>query len=167
MPIYIFNLQLSFIILIEYVVIPSQLQSISDTWQSSTNLSSSGFEFSPVNQQALLLFGISTNSLMTCSRTCHSTVQCRIFDYDGQSQRCRIFEGSIITMGSIVASSSSQSRVGSIKISPQQFVNLGQSCSYCLGSRYLTCVNNTCQCPTHTYFDGTMCQKSKINWSLL
>ena len=65
-------------------------------------------------------------------------------------------------MGSIIASSSSQSRVGSIKVRSEQFIYRGQPCSFCQGSRYLTCMNNTCQCPAHTFFDGTLCQSQKL-----
>jgi hypothetical protein len=162
MSIYIFDLRLSFIILIGYMLTPSQFQSIPVSWESSTNLSSSGFQFSPVDEQALLLFGITTNSLISCTRMCHSTGCCRIFDYDGQSDWCRLFEGDIVTMGSIIASSSSQSRVGSIKFNPVQFVNHGQSCSFCQGSRYLTCLNGTCQCQPHTFFNGSICQSQKL-----
>ncbi|CAF1141405.1 unnamed protein product, partial [Adineta steineri] len=65
-------------------------------------------------------------------------------------------------MGSIVASSSAQSRVGSKKYYTEQFINLDQSCSLCEGSRYMRCINNTCQCEIHTYFDGSICQKCNV-----
>jgi len=144
------------------MLIPSIIESIPVGWQSSTNLSSNGLEFSPVDQQALLLSINTANSIFSCTRLCHSNGRCRIFDFDGQSYRCRLFEGNITTMGSIVASSSSQSRVGSIQIRPDQFTNHGQSCSFCQGNRYLTCLNGTCQCPTNTYFDGSICESQKL-----
>ncbi|CAF1200711.1 unnamed protein product [Rotaria sordida] len=156
------NFHFSFLILIGCILRPSQHQSISSDWQSSANLSSKGFEFSPIDEQALLLFDIIAKSLISCVKICHSTVPCYIFDFDDQSHRCRIFEGNITTMGSIVASSSSQSRVGSIKLYPEQFTNLGQSCSFCQRSKYLTCINNTCLCPAHTYFNGLICQSQKL-----
>ena len=65
-------------------------------------------------------------------------------------------------MGSIIVSSFNKSRVGSIKLNSNHFTNRGQSCSLCQGSRYLTCINGTCQCPTHTYFDGSICQSQKL-----
>jgi len=162
MHVIMFDLQFSFLVLIGYILIPAEFQSIPVGWQSSTNLSSIGFEFSPVNIQALLLSITTVNSLFACTQLCHSTACCRIFDFDGQSKRCRIFEGNITTMGSIVASSSSQSRVGSIQIHPNQFATHGQPCSFCLGSRYLTCMNGTCQCEPHTYFDGSICESQKL-----
>jgi hypothetical protein len=157
-----FNLRFIVLILIGCILTPLPTQSIPDGWQSSTNLSSNGFEFSPVDQQALLLASTTANSIFSCTQQCHTMTQCRIFDFDGQSNRCRLLEGNIATMGSIVVSASSQSRVGSIKLRSEQFVNLGQPCSSCLGSRYLTCANNTCQCPAHTYFDGSICQSQKL-----
>jgi hypothetical protein len=157
-----FDLRYSFLIFAGCIVIPSQLQSIPIDWQSSTNLSSSGFEFSPIQQQTLFLFEITIHSIISCAATCDSNAQCRIFDYDGQSHRCRIFQGDIATMGSIIASSSSQSRVGSIKFGPEQFVNYGRPCSFCLNNRYLTCINATCQCQLLTYFDGSICQSQKL-----
>jgi hypothetical protein len=157
-----FDLRFSFLVLTGYILTPSDLQSIPSGWQSLTKLSSNGFEFSPVDEQALLLSNITGNSIFSCTRLCHSTETCRIFDFNAQSLRCRLFEGNIATMGSIVASSSSQSYVGSIQINADQFVYHGQPCSSCLRSRYLTCLNNTCQCQSHTYFDGSICQSQKL-----
>jgi hypothetical protein len=162
MHIIMFNLRFSILIFIGCILILSESQNIPISWQSSTDLSSNGFEFSPVNQQALLLSITTANSIFSCTRLCHSTIQCRIFDFDSQSSRCRLFEGNLTTMGSIIVSSSSQSRVGSIKILPAQFVNYGQGCSSCQGSRYLTCMNGSCQCPIHTYFDGSICESQKL-----
>ncbi|CAF1221759.1 unnamed protein product [Adineta steineri] len=137
-------------------------QSIPLDWQSSMNLSSPGFQFSPINYQALFLSQINTKSLFSCAQTCHSNGNCRIFDFNDQSLLCRLFQGNIITMGSIVPSSSPQSRVGSRKYNVEQFLNHGQSCSLCEGSRYMRCINNTCQCEMNTYFDGLICQSQKL-----
>jgi hypothetical protein len=65
-------------------------------------------------------------------------------------------------MGSIITSSSSLSRVGTIDLYPEQFTDHGQPCSFCQESRYLTCINSTCQCLTHTFFDGSICQSQKL-----
>ncbi|CAF4061871.1 unnamed protein product [Adineta steineri] len=137
-------------------------QSIPIDWQSSMNLSSPGFQFSSVNYQALFLSQINTKSLFSCAQTCHSNGNCRIFDFNDQSLQCRLFQGNIITMGSLVASSSPQSRVGSKKYNAEQFLNHGQSCSLCEGSRYMRCINNTCHCEMNTYFDGLICQSQKL-----
>ena len=157
-----YNLRFHMLLLIRCISTPLSILSIPDDWQSLTNLSSNALEFSPVDYQALLLISTTASSIFSCTQLCHSTMRCRIFDFDDQSHRCRLFEGDIATMGSIVVSASSHSRVGSRKLRPEQFVNVGQVCSSCQESRYLTCVNNTCQCPTHTYFDGSICQSQKL-----
>ena len=139
------------------------VQSIPVDWQSSTSLSLPGFLFSPINLPALFLFSNSVPSLLFCARLCHSDSQCRIFDYNPSSRQCRLFEGDIILIGSVVPSPSSpSSRVGSMKIEAVQFMSHGQACSSCVGSRYLDCANNTCQCPTKTFFDGSICRSEKL-----
>ncbi|UJR29493.1 hypothetical protein I4U23_010705 [Adineta vaga] len=162
MHLFIFSLHIRMFILFSCILISSSLESIPFDWQSSTNLSSIGFEFLPINHQALILVELNTTSLISCVRICHSISRCRIFDFDNESKRCRLFEGNIITMGSIIASSSLQSRVGSIKLRYEQFINRGYSCSLCQGSRYLKCVNTRCECDVHTYFDGFICQSQKL-----
>jgi hypothetical protein len=145
------------------ILIPTHLQSISIGWQSLTAFSSLGFEFSPIDEEALFILESNVDSIIACALTCHSTAQCRIFDFDDQSHRCRIFEGDIATMGSVVTSSLfARSIVGSIELHPEFFANHGQPCSYCQGSRYLTCINATCQCQSHTFFDGSMCQSQQL-----
>jgi hypothetical protein len=153
---------MNLLILVWCMLVPVQLQSIPLDWQSTANISSAGLEFSPINEAAQLLFEVTSKSIISCAQTCQSTAYCRIFDYDNQSHRCRIFQGNIATMGSLITSTSPQSRVGSIKLNPQQFVNQGQPCSFCLGSKYLTCINDTCQCQPYTYFDGSICQSQKL-----
>ncbi|UJR20079.1 hypothetical protein I4U23_023211 [Adineta vaga] len=146
-------------ILIEWIWTPVYLQMI---WQSKTKISDAGFKFSPIDEQSLFLFQYTASSLITCTTICHSTTRCRIFDYDDQTHQCRLFEGDLTTMGSIIVSSSSQSRVGSIQMSGQQFLNVGQPCSFCQGNTYLICLNTTCQCPLHTYFDGIICRSQRL-----
>jgi hypothetical protein len=139
-----------------------QSQSSSIGWQSFMSLSSLGMKFSPLDEQAMLLFEINSNSIEACSETCHSNLYCRIFDFDGQSNLCRLFEGDVDTMGSIIPSPSSRSIVGSIQLIPAQFYSKGLSCSSCELSRYLTCINSTCQCPSRTYFDGSVCRSQSL-----
>ena len=151
-----------FVFIMWYVLVPSQPQSISLGWQSSMAFSSSGFEFFPVDTAALLLYENTVDSIITCAQDCHSSKQCRIFDFDNQSHRCRIFEGDIVTMGSIVASLSPHSYVGFIELDLEYFAYQGHPCSFCEGSRYLTCINSTCQCQPHTIFDGSICRSQKL-----
>ena len=37
-----------------------------------------------------------------------------------------------------------------------------QPCSASRDNRYLQCLNNTCQCPWQTYFDGSICHSEKL-----
>lgn len=146
--------------IVVYLFFPLLIETISDVWQSLTSLSSIGSHFSPLDEPALLLLKTNSNTLLSCTQLCHLNIQCRIFDYDSQSHQCRLFRGDLATMGSIV--SSSNSSVGSIQIRSEQYVNYDQSCSECLESRYLQCVNGSCQCPLYTFFDGSICQSEKI-----
>jgi len=157
-----FDFYFRFIFLIWYVLVSSQPQSISVGWQSTIVFSDSGFEFSPIDEQALLVYKGTADSKLACAQNCHSNALCRIFDFDNQSGRCRIFEGDVVTMGSIIASSSSESYAGYVELNPEQFAYQGQSCSFCEGSRYLRCINSTCQCQPHTFFDGSMCRSQNL-----
>jgi hypothetical protein len=52
-----------------------------------------------------------------------------------------------------------------MKLLAEDFLDYGRSCSYCEESRYLTCMNSSCQCQLHTYFDGSICRTQKLNGS--
>lgn len=86
-------------------------------------------------------------------------ILCRTFDYDSLSYICRLFEGAIDT-GSIV-SSVSTSRIGALHFSPQYFVAYGQSCFHCEQNRYLICLNETCRCPIHSFWNGVYCENQR------
>ena len=131
---------------------------INAIYQSRMIFSSMGKEFQPQNNIQLL----STKTIPTkirCAAACNQLLSCRTFDYDSVSQRCRLFEGDSTT-GSIIASSSSTSLVGSILISSTLYSSThNQPCQTCQENRYETCVTNTsaCQCPSHSYWDGSIC----------
>ncbi|UJR16845.1 hypothetical protein I4U23_003744 [Adineta vaga] len=74
-------------------------------------------------------------SAFKCALLCHQNPRCRTFVHDVSI--CQLYQGSSATV-SIVASTST-SRV---------------SCDYCYPDRYLVCRNNTCQCPTGTFYDN-------------
>jgi hypothetical protein len=132
------------------------------TIESLVTLNETGTEFAPIDEDALLL-GIYTFSTNTkCIYACHSNCFCRIFDYDSVSYRCRLFEGDLQTTGFIINSNSSTSLVGQIVLSPMLFAAYGQPCSACFNSRYLTCVNGTCDCLQHTYWTGSMCASQNL-----
>ncbi len=142
------------------VIIRAQMSS--NGWQSLLSLSNLGKIFFSEDEQDLLLSDINVQSLQICIQTCNANILCRIFDFDDQSNRCRLFEGDVDTMGSIITSSSSLSVVGTIQLTPEQFSSIGLSCSFCAYSRYLICINSTCQCPPRTYFDGSICHSQNL-----
>lgn len=149
-------------VFVSFAFIMQQAQCISWYWQSSTTVSTSGLGFSPFDHEALFLSEMNVTSILSCTRRCHSQRQCRIFDYDSQSTRCRLFQGDAVTMGQLVFSTPS-SRVGTIRITSDQFINIGQPCSMCVDNRYVICTNGTCQCPVNTMFDGSICRAQKVS----
>ena len=156
------NLQLSLFVIVTHLFLISQSENINIGHQSLTNITSFGLEFSSLDYQAQFLFQINVSSILSCTQHCHSNSQCRVFDYDSQSNRCRLFQGDLNSLGQIIPSSSSSSRVGSMRITSEPFISISQSCVMCVGSRYLRCVNGTCQCPVNTFYDGTICQSQKL-----
>ena len=152
----------TFIIFIKLLIF-SSCQTQDAGWQSQFILSQAGFVFLPDDFQALFLFQTYTTSPQRCAQLCHQNTHCRIFDYDRQSSRCRIFEGDVDTAGQLVGDTQMpESVVGYIRISLDSFNTIGQSCSACQNSRYLTCINDICTCPIRTYFDGWKCQSQKL-----
>jgi hypothetical protein len=139
-------------------------------------LSSSGENFKPANSIELLET-CSVSSLLQCGYgknehffnilkqimchplACYVNVQCRTFDYDSSSLVCRLFEGALDT-GHIV-SAASTSRVGFLNYFPIFFTAFHQPCSQCTQNRYLTCSNNTCQCPFHSFWNGSQCENQR------
>lgn len=131
--------------------------------QSYWSLSSPGLVFKPKDEQALFISQTFTDSKVKCAFSCHSTIDCRIFDYDASSRRCRLFEGNVEVMGGLTGNTSyPQSVVGSIELNAELFGAHGQPCSSCQQNRFLSCINGSCQCPSRTYFDGSICQSQKV-----
>lgn len=122
-----------------------------------------GTFFQPKYEQAILISQILTNSRFHCIYLCQSDINCRIFDYGPLSRRCRLFEGELETMGDVVFDARRpQSIVGKIRLDSKHFDAYGQPCSSCQQSRYLSCVNGSCQCSPRTYFDGSICKSQKL-----
>lgn len=150
--------------LIYYIVLILQSQINALIWQSNIGLCSTGLEFFPFDQQALLLTE-NTKSTLMCAKQCLTIRNCRTFNFDNQTKSCRLYEGDIDSTGSIGASLSAQSICGSLRLDVKYFLHYGQYCTYCEDSRYLTCINSSCQCSSRTYFDGTICRSQKLNGS--
>ena len=122
-------------------------------------LSPRGTEFQIQNSLDLIA-STNTPGMLLCAGHCNINRTCHTSDYDSTSGRCRLFEGDVTT-SSIVPSTSSASIVGSVLLSPAFFLPVhSQPCQTCQQNRYVLCPSNitgTCQCPSHTYWDGSMC----------
>jgi hypothetical protein len=134
------------------------ISSIDCIYQSNIEFTSMGLKYQPNNNAQL----ISTQSIQTkllCSAACNQLSSCRILDYDSVSKQCRLFEGDSTT-GSIIPSSSSTSVVGTVRVSSNLYSSVhNQPCQSCQQNRYEVCSTNTstCQCPPHTYWNGSVC----------
>ncbi|CAF1496506.1 unnamed protein product [Adineta steineri] len=146
-----------------FILITSQtLETTTNIWQSFFDVSNLGLEFSPADEQALLLLDTTARSLLNCAQMCQMIARCRTFNYDIQMKHCRLYQGDIDSTGEVVPSVSSESVCGSIKLIMENFADYGGPCSICDGSRYLTCINFTCQCQPNTFFNGSMCRSQKL-----
>lgn len=132
--------------------------SIASVYQSYMKKSSNGFEFQP-RSSIQLLSTTTFPKFIHCAAACNQLVSCRTVDYDSSSKQCRLFEGDSST-GSIVSSSSSTSFVGTVRISVDLYSSVHNfPCQTCEQNRYEICSTNmsTCQCPSHTYWNGYIC----------
>jgi hypothetical protein len=148
------NVKMLFILLL-FVVFVLPIHSI---YQSNIKFTSTGFEYQPIQNVQLISINTAKTKLR-CSAACNQVSSCRIFDYDSVSQQCRLFEGDLTT-GSIISSSSSTSVVGTVRIESTLYSSIhDQSCQSCQENRYEVCSINTttCQCPMHTYWNGSVC----------
>lgn len=88
---------------------------------------------------------------------CNEHIQCRSFDYDSQSSSCPLFESNSET-GQIISTNTSSARVWMTILSAELYAGYGKPCEQCITNRYLLCsVNQTCGCPSHTYWNGSLC----------
>ena len=134
------------------------IRPISGIYQSIIQYSLSGLEFQPKNT-IQLISSQTIQTIVLCSAACNQLSSCRVFDYDTVSKRCRLFEGDSTT-GAIISSNSSTSFVGTVYISSSLYSSAhNQPCQACQQDRYEVCSTNTstCQCPPHSYWDGSVC----------
>ena len=128
--------------------------------RSVSDITDLGREFIPVDSSLPPLVTFTAKKMLYCTLECNKRIDCRTFDYDRNSQQCRLWDADMST-GSVVASPSKpQSSVGTIRFSPSLYINShNQSCDNCAQSRFEICDTNssTCQCPPKTFWDGSMC----------
>lgn len=131
--------------------------------QSYIRIEHSGTEFYAINENVLLIEVSSQSAYNQCAYRCHESKLCRVFDYDPVSQRCRMFEGDSETTGRIDRSNSATSVAGAIKLVSELFSSYGQTCARCTDSRFLRCINSTCNCLEHTFWTGMVCASQKLH----
>jgi hypothetical protein len=127
---------------------------------SVSDMSGMGREFVPIDNSHPPLLTFTAKRSLYCSLECNKRIDCRTFDFDGQSRQCRLWDGDMTTGSSVLSPSKPQSSVGTIRLSPSIYANThNQPCDKCAQSRYETCDvnNNTCQCPSNTFWNGSMC----------
>ena len=125
--------------------------------QSTVILQNDPSAFQPANPVEFLQKIKNVHSIMQCYTQCNFNVQCRTFVYKSGAQECSLYEGSIDSGSVVTAANELSSIVGGLVYTPELFISYGQTCDQCASSRYLHCLNNTCQCMAHTFWNGTMC----------
>ena len=159
------------LLIIILVIYSSLYQEQSATFQSLIDLTPFGTAFQARHQIELLGTFSNMRSLAVCSMQCHQDRRCRTFDYDESSRICRLFEGEFSTGTVITNSTLSSSRIGAIRYDTahtvQSYSLHNKACNQCSAgtNRYLQCLNNTCQCPTNTYWNGQRCLNQLFNGS--
>lgn len=124
--------------------------------QSSMTITSKAiYRFQPAHEIELLE-SLFIPSLIRCSTLCIRLTDCRTFDYEPSTNRCRLFQG-IFDTGKI---SNGSSKIGSLPVESRFFTDLfDASCDACVNNRYLICSNEgSCRCPRNTFWNGSICQ---------
>ena len=128
--------------------------------KSVSVISDMGWQFVAADNSLPSLLTCTTKNRLYCSLECNQRIDCRAFDYDGDSQQCRLWDADTTTGSIVVSPSKPRSSVGSIKLTPSIYADIhNQSCDKCIHSRYEICDANssTCQCPSKTFWNGSMC----------
>jgi hypothetical protein len=160
---------LELIILLSVYLPSNQQQNLA--FQSFIQLTPFGTKFQPRNSIELLDTYTNIRSLLQCSMPCNQNRQCRTFDYDQSTLICRLFEGEFSTGTILYNSTSLTSRIGAIiyntTIIPDLYSSYNRTCNQCSTdeNRYLQCINGTCQCPIHTYWNSQICSNQLYNGS--
>ncbi len=130
-----------------------------DLPQSYILMSDLGYYFKPI-QTVEWRNDMLISSLTECIHQCNQDFLCRTFDYNVQPNWCRLFQVEP-SPGQIIYDSSLISQVGYVQLFSDLYLTFNQTCDYCIRERYLICVDDSCQCPWNTFWDGSICQKQK------
>ncbi|CAF4691417.1 unnamed protein product [Rotaria socialis] len=128
-------------------------------YQVEFKLTSFGMKFQYPNISDLYSVQSNVFSTIRCAMTCSVAQECQTFDYDTSSNVCRLF--SIWSyQGTIVASTSSTSRVGYVEQTIGLYSLYGKSCNSSSDiNRYLLCTSdNLWSCRAQLVYNGSVCQ---------
>lgn len=143
---------MQWIVLLAFVRIAHGFQSAQFT------VSAAGMGFRSANTIEDLSTSLIIRNVISCATLCLRDVQCRTFEFDAQSQTCRLFEGSADT-GTLLSTGSATTVVGSINVEPSMFYMYNATSDQCVDNRFLS--NNDpsglCQCSMNTFWNGSMC----------
>lgn len=161
----------TYLVLTLFFFIPASYQQQSHMFESSIQLTEFGAAFQPRHPIELLGIFPDVRSQLRCAMLCNQNRRCRTFDYDRSSLVCRQFEGEVSTGTVLNNATFSSSIVGSIIYSTtdtlHSYASYNQTCDRCGPgiNRYLQCLNNLCQCPPNTYWNGQVCLNQLYNGS--
>ena len=129
-------------------------------FQSNADISNYGYSFTPADSSVIPLVTCTQRTFVRCYAQCNQLMECRTFDFDEDSQQCRLWLDDLTTGSLVMVPSKPRSKVGTVEITPNTFaITHNQSCSTCTNSRYEVCdpTTLTCQCPSLTFWNGSMC----------
>jgi hypothetical protein len=130
-----------------------------DLPQSHIFISDFGYYFKPI-QIGEWLNDMFVSSLEECIHQCNQDPLCRTFDYNVQPNWCRLFEVEP-SPEQIIHDLSLISQLGYVQLFSDLYSAFNQTCERCIYERYLICIDDSCQCPWNTFWNGLICQKQK------
>jgi hypothetical protein len=131
----------------------------SQIFQSIMILQGTGTDFIPANPIELITTYTDLPTLISCYIKCNMDPLCRTFVSNiTWPFVCRLYQGSIDT-GTVVATYSPTSQVAGLRYDASLYGVYNQGCDLNLPplDRYLICINGSWNCPTGTYWNGSMC----------
>jgi hypothetical protein len=151
---------MKFIVFLYLILVTNAFQQVYFT------LTTLGNQFQPANSVELLTISFNTRTILSCAILCYRNNQCRTFDFDSNSQECRLFEGSLDT--GILLSVSPSTIVGWINIDQSLYYFYNASNDKCLNNRFLdtNSLSGLCQCPIHQFWNGSMCLNQRYHGQL-
>jgi hypothetical protein len=131
-------------------------------------------QYTPPHSSELLESYTNVPKLMNCLEKCNQNVLCRTVEFSPNlGYQCRLFMGMSST-GMISISNDPNNKVGSVILEPEFYVDYGESCNAASMStsaevydRYLVCngTASTLQCPSMTFWNGSICVNQGYNGS--